>query len=862
VPLRDFEKWHAEHPPAVSTLFVGTEDQWSAIEQSLSLENRVSLVDHFEKVYLESPEVSTLIDVAMRMISTGEISAIGYAYEYQGMTGERARHQLMAYLINRAHYYAQEQGRDKTLALTQTLTELTMMMSKDTELRKSKVVDLKAIKRLLTKIFNLPLDINDLPENDPLRRLYDFRRISLELEDPKYNSNPPYYGPLSMRHKMIQAISLHLRERNSTLNVPSSMIIYGDTSTGKSLFFLKLIEVLGLKLYDFNNPMDQGAQALIIPCKTIVESDNDSKEDKKEKETKKSYKKATGSMTAEDVIDHIQNFLSLPNGYRGLVLLDDLHNAPEGARSKILAYLSSIFEAKNGKILVSPLNSEDTREIPVRNIMMGMTINPPSDPEKLKKFGSSPSDVQMVVASLSSAKVPVESSFVQRWGTILRLEKFPSEAKKPALQAALRKNARSEYTSSGTFMIVDPDTVDATVKNFPDVNARAFLPKAVTSILELGKLISDESTFRMIMPKSENLRGSLAEKSSLFSTSDNITAYVYNSATAMPLDGTGSAHMNARLAFVSFMASSFRALVYGRLATEITSLESQHRGTLDLRGTYFAPLLSALTFHLNEVPKMHLKQFSLDVGDFGYQYSSKPHFRESFEGAINSDRGYLPKYNPSIPHHYPSQSIDEFLEDKIKDAAVIQTRRKILTSTVHQLTEVINEYFNKFMRIKNIKDFENPSAWIGNLETNDVEALKSLVGKQMMKVFDGYLREMIQESVFENTSKNHSRLDMYDYMRLFALVTDQAIANQLWMKASGGLVNAVQFASRDSELSQSAGFIFYLFESQMSPFLAADIDRVKQTLASAQSIEGYKLHEALAGSYAQKCDSFLTREDL
>jgi hypothetical protein len=867
----------------VSSLFVGTMDQWQSLEADLNLEKRIPLVESFEIVQLEAPSRADQIATAEKILNRADIRAINYTFEYsadgQKLDPSEARKQLVAYLVNGSMIYARQAKKDPTLAIAQTLNEFAASLTNDVDLRKSRVVNISFVRQLFGRIFNLPINLDDLPKDDPRVRLANYRQVALDLADPKYDQHDSYQGPLELRYDLIKSVAAHLSGVGSTArNVPSSTIIIGETSTGKTLFWEKLIEVLGLKQYDLRNPSEPNAQAFILRCKHLIDDEPDSssskekevKQGKDQKEDPRKKKNVAATMTASKAIEHLNNFLFQPNGYKGLILFDDLHNAPEAVRKKLIAWLSTVLDPKGGKIVVKALDSEETREIPVRNIMLGMTLNPPSDPEKIKRYAPNKTDLEMVIASLAYDKDNLEKSFFQRWSRIIKLEKFPSEAKMPSLMGSLREQAKTRFNNHGQLVLVDPDSVQELIEKHRDANAREFLPNATKAFFDVNETVYDKGVFRVLVPLDEMTRktggrGGLAGIDPSWEASGRdgqaIQGHVLNN--TIPLTVTEN-QLGGRLSFISFITNTFRALVYENFVNGLIQEEVAQRTYPQNRKIFFGPAFSALSDHMLELPRLHLKSLQLDPVDFDPIRGRKREYTDNFIRLIEEDRAKVAYFTPVIPLRDGASSINTgFLDNNASDN--LPTRRQVLSQTVQTLKGIINDYFKVFLRIDDIQDLNDETSWVLSLPESEPETAKLQLGRRIMETYRDFAAKMLAENILENRDRaNFPNPSIYDQMRLFQHALDKAIAEMPWTKASAGLIRVISRTAKDLDLGQTPGFQHYLFSSQNSPFLPLSTYRVFQSISSSESLEEIDStqREDMEDTYIGRCDKFLSSEKL
>ncbi|NJL24084.1 MAG: ATP-binding protein, partial [Calothrix sp. SM1_5_4] len=260
--------------------------------------------------------------------------------------------------------------------------------------------------------------------------------------------------------------------------IPSSIVLIGDGGTGKTFLLETMIRYLGLKVYDFSKPQDEEAGAMIIRVQDIVDQDDPAHPEK---------------LSIKKVLAHISNFLSLPNGWRGLILFDDLHKAASTEILKqLMTQIQTLFEAPNGLVKVRPMIATgvlgDIKEIPVRNLMLTVTLNPTKDRKKRERFidrFDKKDPVLEAVAAITRDNYQLEDSIFSRFGEVIDMSEFPREAKVPSLLNKMREANMQEFSAHPRLVAVTPRTLDTLVNAFPHSNARDFLTPATYSLLSL-----------------------------------------------------------------------------------------------------------------------------------------------------------------------------------------------------------------------------------------------------------------------------------------------------------------------------------------------------------------------------------------
>ena len=142
--------------------------------------------------------------------------------------------------------------------------------------------------------------------------------------------------------------------------------------------------------------------------------------------------------------------------------------------------------------------------------MLFITANPTYDQEKLKRFQKDkkrpPTTEELILASLSTTHQQLDLSFLLRWGGILRLDTFDSEAKTPAVLAEARSGAQNVFTNQNRIVLVSPESAELLRQRFPGANARTFLAQTSPALLATSGRVHGATPFHIVVPKDVRFR--------------------------------------------------------------------------------------------------------------------------------------------------------------------------------------------------------------------------------------------------------------------------------------------------------------------------------------------------------------------
>lgn len=781
-------------------LLIGTPEEWKTLQKDMALENRYDIASRFSPIELSTPSQDVRRGILSRVTQSSQIQSFGYRYDAgeAGLSQEQARDRLLSYLVNRADSQARHSSQEVTSAFIRLLDDFSRALVEEPHLLKGKVVDKAFADRLISKTFNLPLSLSTLPADDLLR--------ILSREDaPLLLQNAGYKGPLELKQLVIETLLGQTRASSTGKPIPSSIILYGETSTGKTFLFDRLVKILNLKMYDFSNPNDETVGAIRINVGEIAPKDS---------------KEGSGLMSVEEVVKHINHFLSLPNGYRGFILYDDVHKGDEHVISTLVKHQQMLF-GESGSIRVTNLKGKP-RDVPTRNLAVFMTLNPTQDQERIKKFYKSGSDLEAVIAALSVGNHQVEGSFLKRYSLVLNVSKFPQGAKAPKLQEDLWLSSRLTFNTLNRVVLYSPKTVTGLVDKFPDTNARDFLPAASSQLVRMAESVNDGGHLYVVSPSLMPKRWGHSSTSTDWQASGSpnaaIEEYVSTEVAAMPV-GKG---YSGQLELLEVLIDSFRAQVYEGMV-EAVHASPQFAGGPGESRMWLAPFQHALVAHLSGHRYMPLAALNLDASDFGVSAFERRDFYQFLSRGSGVLRSLFPiKFYNEIP-------VDPAQSGILRSGKHDRSRTQALTDASAKIQSILTEYLQYIMRVQNLDHLPTPEAWINGIEEKDNMEPSEIMGAKLAEAIVSLFGEMYNPSLIENIeSDEYRKPTVYDNMRLFMIALDRAISRLAWGQVSQFMIKALNRAASSMDLGQYAGLQHYLFASKQSLMRPASHEMIFQ----------------------------------
>lgn len=837
--LAEFEAAPPEKESAM--ILVGTQQEWEQMQRDLTPEGRVGLAERFEVTELPIPSPDTRKQLLRRVLERPEIAGLRYTYDASRVIDTNGRtlgqdeilDAILGYMVSRCELLAKKDGKEVITTFIQYLNTFALSLVQDEVLRRRRVIDRVFVERLFSKIFNMALNVNVLPPDDPLVRISQPDRV-MQLQEAGYE------GALELKAKVLEAILAQTRH-DPVRPIPSSIILYGASRTGKTFLFKTICKWLGLQMYDFAKPTEVGAQAIIINVGKL-KADND-----KATGNENTLNPATSeSMTVKEAFRHLHNFLSLPNGYRGFILFDDVHAATDEVKAEVLTQVRALFEATGGIYRVHA-PGKNPMDIPVRNLVVGMTLNPTDDWAKISRFrksGSTNNDLEMVLASLAGngdKGYTPERSFLERWSLILNLNQFPSDAMAPKLRDGVREAARDPFNNQNMLVMVSPSAIRSVAKQFDTENAN-FLSKATPELIAratessgrdgLMVVIPAPST-RFLMPDGPAIPTPTSYDAS--GRTANIEAFIRSRFVAVPVKG----RFDGQLEFLRILVDIFRTQLMEVLVKAV-SQDRRYAETAEQRRDLLAPVLHSVLAHITLHPDLPVRELSLDPFEFGARASSQQtEFQRVLEAQSDSGPGYFPvRFGDEIGF---GGMLRELLDHTVFSERE-RNRAQILSEYVDKAGPILNDLLAGFLRRPSspqlLEELPHPAEWIKALPSSDGADPTKRTGQQLSELFLEFYQALFHSGLTETMApQNYASIATYDAVRLFLLVIDKAITKMSWGKTQGFLQKALDLATKDMALGQSPGLQHYLFGSKFSLARPSTRELLVQTASNSAAFK-------------------------
>ncbi len=844
---------------SMSMLLVGTEEQWNTLISEAGFEEEYGVSKDWEKVMLQPPTAEVRTNFAIRnVLRHPVVQNLGYKIDIKGIVSgadaaerysvEEAEQKLMTYLIYRADRLAVDNKQPIFESFLKVLNELETQLVGNKTLRMRRVIDHGVLEVILSRLFPMSLNINLLPETDPLR--------ILSREDADFLwQKAGYPGPIALKERVLKTILSQL-DTDNIRNLKSSMILFGGTGSGKTSAVKTLFKMLNeqsgglFKEYDFKaDSLSQNAWAFFLPMSKIISSEGSRKDSQGGSET---------MMTFQQAKEHFDAFLASENGPRGFICLDDIHLAPDEVRGYFLSKIRSLQD--------EPTYKTSRGDRPTRNITIFLTLNPTDNQDRIKRFAKNahyPEMVDVLLATLSSGTGTndIDRSFLARFSEPINLSYFPVGAKGPALLKTLNESRQAAFANRQRLMFVSSDAINEVIKKFPMADARTFLSSASSAILNLPR--GEGEKLFMIVPRQVSIEPAISIDPSVeyegpideFSMSGGdqgrrIERHVQTHLRALAV-GEG---YNGRLEFLNYLISNFRLKVFEFILKTISENRAIMRSPTK-RQMIVVPLAQSIYRHLLEHPEPYLKEVVLDPIQFGATTSNqRVQFQEAMQNIVHMQelRNTGQTKLPGIGE--PSRL--RFSEDFTQvHGSTHLSRSNVLHENTNNLTGWLDSLMSEFLNMSSSgQDKMNAHAWI----TSNLDEPKNLesLGEDFVSQLDLFLTRIFDPRI-DATKKD---LSQYDAMRFFVLTVDKAIYRLPWAKLLNFTLNGIKEVTADMSLGQSPKIQDMLFKNALSPLIPVDLHLVLGFASSMPSVEDLKDSERIqAKDFHDNCASLLAR---
>lgn len=847
-----------EARPEIPTLILTTEKELDALHQEAKFEHKfIDFKEQFALTHMQKPSEEAKAVLIEDLFRRRDIASLQYEFKHENLDAEDARKQLVGLLVGKVEQISQLLRIESTYAFLKIYVALRRALIEDPELRQDRAIDSAYIFRLFAKVFPLPLSYEILTPTDPLIKLKDPEAAARGIQERGYE------GPLDLKRQVVRNLTGHTRGGgDGGRKIPSSIVLIGDTGTGKTFLVETLIRYMGLKLYSYSKPYDDDAEAMIIRVMDLIEEDDPARPEK---------------MSVKRVLEHASNFLASRNGWRGLLLFDDLHKATTPKiLGQLMAFIQGLQEAQNGIVQVrrmAPDGKGEPKEIPVRNLMLTLTLNPTKDRKKRERFidrHDKKNPVLEAVAALTMDGYQVDDTFFARFADVIDMSQFPREAKVPALLSQMREANQQEFSANPRLVLVTPQTLEALAHEFQKANARDFITPATSALLSLSSELRRAPLY-LVDPQSmewsagvfsdlgfgddpdENMEGPRVSKLQ----PGEIEKALRRTTVVHPVTMEDPV---SKLHLLSFMADNFRGLIYNSLV--LGSQASPLTSTHETRSTSMVSFLAAVLGNLTKFRRLPISQVDIRPADFGITDFDSI---QSLQGAIaqHSSNEFKPHIEVPSGANFTDMRIDlnSFLGQTVS-AAPERRRLDVMTETSADIQRVLEPALAKLFRVSSLQQLHDPVAWIKALDGTEPKETFKQVSQELIRIYIRFSAALYDKELIEVRHREDiAQMQLYDEVRLFLLCLDRAITQLPWSYVTQFTLDALTRSTKDLALGQKTGLQHFLFKSTYSPLTTVTPDSIV-TSARGISVMRDVTEQKLDGwhSYFQNnCERFLTK---
>ncbi|MGE3387842.1 MAG: AAA family ATPase [Bdellovibrionales bacterium] len=847
----------AEVKPEIPTLILTTEKELETLAQDASFEARfMKIEDTFAVTRMERPSDQDKASFLEDLFRRPNIASLNYEFRHNDLPSDQARKQLIGLLIGQVEQIARQLKLEPTYAFLKIYIALNKALTEDVELRRSRYVDAPSLFRLFARVFPLPLTYEILRPEDPLQKLREADRASRGLEEAGYN------GPMELKTRHVRNITSHTRAAgDSSRRIPSSQVLIGEPGTGKTFLLEVTARFLGLKLYDFNKPHEEDAGAMFLRVMDLVDEPDPAHPEK---------------MDVKKAIEHMSNFLALPNGWRGMLVIDDLHKAGSAKiLSQLMSFIQSLQEAPSGiyraRRMAVQGQTGEVKEIPVRNIMLNVTLNPTKDRDLRKRFLSEYGEKNPAleaVAALTRDGYTVEDSFFSRFTDIIDMSQFPREAKVPAILKNIREANATEYATRPRVVLVSPLTLNHLMDQFQAANARDLISPATFAMLNLTSNLRKAPLY-LIDPQTK-IGEAAAQDSTLADRKPVWNNWMSESKKVEPgqIEEALRSHTVvhaitqddavSKLQLLSFMADNFRGSLYFALI-----LDAQNSPLLthsyEARANNLFSFLAAVIGNVGQFRRLPLKEMNIKPQDLGVRDLDNITTLQT-EIKKHASNASMPKIRIPVGVVLGAQvDLSSFLGNKERTFSE-RRRLDVMVETTAEVQTVVEKLLAKVYHVENLKDLTNPLNWINSLDETDPKAAFKEASGELFRIYLKFARSLYDMNLEEaRNSEGLLQMQSYDEARLFLLCVDRALTQLPWSYLTQFTLSAAHLAASDLAIGQKIGLQHFLFKSNFSPLATVTPESILTNTRSISALKDLSTERenAYHTRFDTSCDRFL-----
>lgn len=806
--LQDFPK--AKSTNKNSLVILATESEINEFKNE-SFEANYGLLEHFEIHQLPRPSLEHQSKLFERLFEEKpDLKLLRYKFDAKNISStdpvlqknwedlsfderDHVKKMMFNYYVQRINAVADANGIAPVMALSNIVNEFYRQLISNSDLRSERTITTVLIERILSEKYGTPLNLETLPENDPLKIVSSHRFLDLI-----FKSN--HDADIEIIEQ-IKKTRLGQTKKDPALLVPSSIILVGPTGTGKTSLWLAIQKAVDNKIYNFDKDNNTEARAFFINLEKVIPDYGPN--------TKASDRGS--SLTITELIKHLDTFLTGPNGARGDILLDDVSKAHPKVLGKLLAKLYEILDAEDG-IYYARRNGQVV-EVPVGNLNITLTLNPTEKESKLSEYSKAPKDMtiqELIVATLNSDEFSFDKSHLARFSRIIEIDKFSENAKLPGMIRDLKSSIESDFTSQNRLSLFTNDFVSSIVEYFSDMDARTFKSRAVQTAMEITQNVN--GPLKILAPSKEQKMEMLQRRVKLGGGTVDIDNFMQNYTQVLKIGESQEA--NFRL--LQVMIDSYRVMIFDQLYKK-TLLNFSGVGE------HFAQeigqqILLALGEHLAEKPQIPLSAVRLDPSFYGLKHADDIESFYRLLGSIDGQRNSSDKFYPS-PDFFRTEDRDDLSvligEKKSsgdnKEANVFRGLSSALRPHLQSLLEK--------MVYQNTSSDASLETWLERIDeeaerriavNNTAEELR-LFSDVVFQELSLMVRKLMKVDI--DSRKSYS---VYEQTRIFLFVMDKTIAGLNWDKYLGFKLAILEQFSSNMVVGSRASVQEYLFKNRFS----------------------------------------------
>lgn len=780
ISLREFRR--QKEDPTASMVILATPSEMQAFKGRHEPEIENGLLDRYKIQEIKDPDEDSMATSLAEVFHQPAVQSLDFKFSASDiiikrqLDADQSFETVIKYAISRFAAQSADRKDSRFEGFMRFRTVFAQAVLSDKEVRRTRVIDRNFVERVITQVFNIPINLAALPPDDPL--------VILSRPDaPRRLNEAGYPGPFKTKKQIVDAI-LSQTQPDAGKAIPSSIMLVGPTGLGKTRMFLGLVKMLNLKMFNFAKPSENDdAGAIMINLRKLKDHDGAGTEE---------------DMGVNQAINHLNSMIAKPNGHRSFILIDDAHDASNEVKQKFMTWLKGLFEAPDGMYAIRINNTTVYR--PIRNLTLFIVINPLADQSIVSKFAKDkkePSLDEMALAALSTPGMSMDQSFLRRIGHIFKWSKLPASAKAPELMGDLAKASNTLLNSMNRIALVDPRVIGKIVEIGDDVDGRTFSSTATRGLINVAAADRNSGSVVLVVPSRSQLTSKPVPTTEGESEiGANILKSIGRDTRALSLD----ASVDGNLVFVKLIVDAFRIPIYESFVTAVQE-DAKFSANLNLQRTWLAPIMSAIADHFNSHTYISLKDLDLSAADFGIKTASEREaFRSSLKALTEGESEILPD---------SFKMIEAALSPDSSHAA--RGRRHVIAEAIAQNRPLLQKRLEEIMRVEDLEMLPTPSAWLGHL-TPQLPPDSKQLGKALSENFHDFIVRIVDKNLVESRTPNIPPMTFYAATRLYLYSLDRTMLRLNWVRSAKFLLNALDLITQDRTLSQKAGVQSFLFK--------------------------------------------------